>query len=95
MLVIVVLGLVCSGCVDTGPDSGTPLEKTIEKQQNIENLAYIETLTLNIDNETRAIEYDVILQKSGKFRKIERSGSSIHSEIVSNGHIVWIYDPST
>ncbi|MFW5638481.1 MAG: LolA family protein [Methanoculleus sp.] len=91
--VIVVLGLVCSGCVDTGTDSGTPLEKAIQKQQNIENLTYIETLTLNIGNETRAIEYDVILQKPNKFRRIEKSGPYICSEIVSNGDVVWIYDP--
>jgi outer membrane lipoprotein-sorting protein len=93
ILVIVVLGLVCSGCVDTGIGSGTPLEKAIEKQQNIENLTYIETLTLSIDNETRAIEYDVILQRPDKYRRIEKSGPYICSEIVSNGDVVWIYDP--
>ncbi|KAF5057602.1 Outer-membrane lipoprotein carrier protein [anaerobic digester metagenome] len=93
ILAIVVIGLICSGCVSTDISSGTPLEIAIEKQQNIENLAYIEILTLNIVNETRAIEYDVLLQKPDRFRKIEKSDSFTRLKIVSNGDVVWIYDP--
>jgi len=92
-LVIVVFGLVCSGCVGTGVDLDTPLEKAAEKQRSIESLTYIETLSLNLNNETMAVEYDVRLKKPDKFRRLETSGSFIRSEIVSNGDVVWIYDP--
>lgn len=34
-----------------------------------------------------------LLKKPDKFRRIEKSGSFIRSEITSNGDIVWIYDP--
>ncbi len=93
VVVIVLLGLVCSGCLETDADVDTLLQKTAEKQVNAESLAYIEKLTLYIGNETEVIEYDVLLKKPDKFRKIEKSGSFIRSEITSNGDIVWIYDP--
>jgi len=93
LVLIMVLGLVCSGCVSTGADTDTFLEKVAEEQQNIESLAYTETLTFHLGDKTRNIEYDVLLKKPDKFRKIERSGSDVRSEIVSNGSIVWIYDP--
>jgi len=93
IVVIVLLGLVCSGCLETGADADTLLQNTTEKQASAESLAYIEKLTIYIGNETEIIEYDVLLKKPDKFRRIEKSGSFIRSEITSNGDIVWIYDP--
>ena len=93
MLIIVVFAFICSGCMDSDIDANTLLEQVTESQQNIESLAYIETLTMYIGNETRTVEYDVRLKKPDKFRRIERSGSFTHSEIVSNGEEIRIYDP--
>jgi outer membrane lipoprotein-sorting protein len=91
--VIVLLGVVCSGCLETDADVDTLLQKTAGKQANVESLAYIEKLTLYVGNETETIEYDVLLKMPDKFRRIEKSGSFIRSEITSNGDIIWIYDP--
>lgn len=93
LLIILVFALICSGCMDSDIDANTLQERVTESQQNIESLAYIETLTMYIGNETRTVEYDVRLKKPDKFRRIERSGSFTHSEIVSNGEEIRIYDP--
>lgn len=98
MLIIVVLGIVCSavcGCLGTAVDTDMLLEKVAEKQQNIDSLAYVETLTLNIKNDTRTVEYDVHLKMPDKFRIIEKSGATTQSEVVANGDRIWIYNPKS
>ncbi|MCK8519675.1 LolA family protein [Methanoculleus sp. 7T] len=93
VLVIALIGLICSGCLETNVDADTFLRNVAEKQANIENLTYTEIFTFHIGEETRTVEYDATLKTPDKFRRIERIGSIIRSETVSNGDIVWIYDP--
>jgi outer membrane lipoprotein-sorting protein len=93
MLIVALIGPFCSGCLETNADAETLLRNTAEKQVDIKSLTYIEILTFHIGKETRTVEYDVTLKTPDKFRKIERIDSILRSEIVSNGDIVWIYDP--
>ncbi len=93
ILIIVLLGLVCYSYMSTGTDADTLLENTIEKQASVGSQDYIETLTFHIGNETRTVEYEVLFKEPNKFRRIERSDAMIRSETVSNGDVVWIYDP--
>jgi len=94
--ILTVLMIICTaGCIGTTVGANTLLEKVAKTQQNTDCLAYVETLTMNIKNETRTIEYDVQVKMPDKFRIIERNGTMIQSEVVANGERIWIYNPKS
>lgn len=93
MLIVALIGPFCSGCLETNADAETLLRNTAEKQVDIKSLTYTEIFTFHIGEETRTVEYDVTIKTPDKFRRIERTDSIIRLETVSNGDIVWIYDP--